>query len=306
MSDNILAAVVGALEGFNKAAQPYFQAKYEDQLATKRRQQQIQDELAVYPQKLEMQNDAEVAQKQALLPYEIEKARALQQPEIPITKSEAIRRANSGQTMPFNSKVIDDSIDERADQRATERKMAKRGDLVKTFNADALIKKSNSAIDAANNIIELLNANNPIADGSLPTFMARASGEVGNLSEADKAPFGGSQAVMAKLQQAYERAKSGKLDDQNRQFLRSLAETMQKSNRRNLAETARRYGKQYGSVGVYGSDREIFDTLAPGMEFEEQPGEQGREAKKAQGGWDDSKEQRYQELLKKKQSGTLR
>ena len=51
MSDNLLAAISGALEGFNRAAQPYMQAKYEDQLATKRRQQQMQDDLALLPQR---------------------------------------------------------------------------------------------------------------------------------------------------------------------------------------------------------------------------------------------------------------
>jgi hypothetical protein len=65
MSDNLLAGILGALEGANRTVQPYMQAKFEDQLATKRRQQLMQDELSMLPQRQAIQEQSALRTAQA-------------------------------------------------------------------------------------------------------------------------------------------------------------------------------------------------------------------------------------------------
>lgn len=101
--------------------------------------------------------------------------------------------------------------------------------FVDSLNQDPVIKKKASVLSAADDIENLLNAANPVADNAIPTYMARLAGEVGALSEADKKPFGGSQSLLSQLNQTISNATAGKLTDENRQFVRSLVATIRKS-----------------------------------------------------------------------------
>lgn len=85
---------------------------------------------------------------------------------------------------------------------------------------DKLAKGPREMLSFANVALKALDPKNPILDAAVVNFMARSSGEKGPLTEADKAPFGGSQAYDAKAKQFIEKAKTGKLDDSNRAFLR--------------------------------------------------------------------------------------
>ena len=151
--------------------------------------------------------------------------------------------------------------------REGERGVARKDKVINTFNTTQNVKKYQSAIDAADNILELISSNNPIADAAVPTYMARASGEVGNLSEADKAPFGGSRALATRMLQTVNQAESGKLTPENRQFVKQLAETMKKTNIQNRNNYAQSFAKQHAQSGIYGTEQEILPALVPDFDF---------------------------------------
>jgi len=121
--------------------------------------------------------------------------------------------------------------------------------IVDKFEKDKVVQKSNESIGQANNVIQLVQSDNPIGHSAIPTFMARAAGEVGNLSEGDKAPFGGSQALSSRIQQVMETYKNGQLTPENQQFVIDLANVMKKSAMRNKASRAMdlrgKYSKSY-------------------------------------------------------------
>lgn len=136
-------------------------------------------------------------------------------------------------------------------------------DIIGKFNADPQVRKSVSMSDAARIITDILDSGNPIGDSSIATFMARASGEVGNLSEADKAPFGGSRAILTRIQQVAQRAADGTLTDENRKFVADLAATFRQSSANNIAIQAKRLSRQY-SKGFRGLDeKEVYGFLNP-------------------------------------------
>lgn len=165
-------------------------------------------------------------------------------------------------------------IPERQEERQykqRERRNTERTNIVTRFNADPSTKKSQQMIDGANIIQELATSGNPIAAGAIPTFMARASGEVGNLSEADKAPFGGSRAIMERLQAAVTQASSGQLTPDNQQFIMGLSETMRKRANVNIQDLAKKRAKQYSRGSDFLEEKDILSTLVP--ELDEETGE---------------------------------
>lgn len=74
--DNVLQAVLGALSGFESAYAPYQQAKFQDTLSRNRKRQDLQDELAVLPQKQAIETQGAVQKEQALLPTKMSLAQA--------------------------------------------------------------------------------------------------------------------------------------------------------------------------------------------------------------------------------------
>lgn len=105
-------------------------------------------------------------------------------------------------------------------------------DLIKAvdkFNSDKVVQKANEMSAGASTVLDLVRSKNPLGHAAVPTFLARASGEVGALTEADKAPFGGSRAISSRISQAIEQYKTGKITQENLQFIERLADTMQKN-----------------------------------------------------------------------------
>ena len=94
--------------------------------------------------------------------------------------------------------------------------------------------------------------------------MARASGEVGNLSEADKKPFGGSRALDAKIKQYFSELYKGKKTPENLKFISDLATTFQRTGQIKKVKLAKERAKQY-SKALQGkmSENEIFEMLSP-------------------------------------------
>jgi hypothetical protein len=139
-----------------------------------------------------------------------------------------------------------------------------RKDLVDRFNRDPNVRKAVTVSKSADELIALAASNNPISNNAIATIAARASGEVGNLSEADKAPFGGSQSILARLQQLATTGYSGLKTPENKQFITGLAEAFKRSGQNMKEGLADDWANQYSSASTeLGSYDEIMGYLLP-------------------------------------------
>ena len=152
-------------------------------------------------------------------------------------------------------------MDEDREFKRRERRSSERTNIVSKFTADPAVRKHQTALESAGMIAELANSGNPIAAGAIPTYMARASGEVGALSEADKAPFGGSQAILSRLEAAVTQKAAGKLTPDNQAFINQLSGIMAKRAKANMKSLARTRAKQYGKASDFLNEDEIYSTL---------------------------------------------
>lgn len=155
------------------------------------------------------------------------------------------------------------ALEAERERNRMEKRSKEKTDIVNKFNSDAGVRKIQSSMDAANNVRELVNSGNPIAANAIPTYMARASGEVGNLSEADKRPFGGSQAILNRLEASLKQMSTGTLTQQNAKFVLDLADKMENSATNNLDRRAKDVSGQYGKASDFLKSDEIYKTLRP-------------------------------------------
>jgi hypothetical protein len=95
----------------------------------------------------------------------------------------------------------------------------------KTLRNDYVVKQRTEQLQYAQNTLDLLKSDNPVANQASKTQLARLSGEVGVLTDKDTERFGGSKAVVTKIEQALKEAATGKLSEKNKSFLTDLATT---------------------------------------------------------------------------------
>lgn len=134
--------------------------------------------------------------------------------------------------------------------------------VINNFNADPSVKKSQQSVDASNTIRDLAVSGNPIAAAAIPTYSARMSGEVGNLSEADKRPFGGSRAILARIDQALTQAATGGISNDNKQFVLNLTDIIQKRAQENIGSLAKKRAQQHRSA--YGlNENDWYEKFYP-------------------------------------------
>lgn len=188
-----------------------------------------------------------------------------------------------------------EATQEEREKRREERLSKNISGLLDRFNADPSVKKSQQSLDSANMIRDLAISGNPIGASAIPTYSARMSGEVGNLSEADKKPFGGSQAVIKKVEAALKQMATGRLSDDNKRFIIELSEIVEKRAGKNLDNLARVRAKQYSRVEGYGTENELYNTLRP-VEIVNTNSSTGMTP---------DKKARLEELRAKKKAGTL-
>ncbi len=112
------------------------------------------------------------------------------------------------------------------------------------FNMHA--KKYFEGAEQAKTAKSILDAGNPIGDQAVATFMARATGEVGNLTAEERRPFGTAMDVKSRFSQAAKQLSDGKLTDANRKFLSDLAGVMGQRNKTAAKGVAERMAKQTG------------------------------------------------------------
>lgn len=120
--------------------------------------------------------------------------------------------------------------------------------IIAKINSDKAIKDNYTMYQNTGRVQSILKMGNPIGDKTVSNFMTRASGEVGALTEADKAPFGGSMAFNARWKQALQNWKTGTFTDENRAFLSDLANALGQKAQQNMAERANLMSRQYGQI----------------------------------------------------------
>ena len=203
--------------------------------------------------------------------------------------------------------------DQRADKNFDFKKYQAVQGLVNKAQSDKVVSKSNESISAGENVLQLANSNNPLADNSIPTFLARASGEVGALSESDKKPFGGEQSLQGRIQQTLQMTSEGRLTPENRKFVIQLAETFKRNGIRNRARRLNELGTSYAKVpGAPVTLDELKEMLMTPEDIEElDRQEQEKQQKPKPINLSDTMnrmpltpEQARQELLRRRQNAT--
>ena len=183
-----------------------------------------------------------------------------------IGKASSRLREQTGRDRRELVEIRQGEINEREGERRRTR-------IVEQFNNDPAVRKVEQIDQFSQLIIDVANSDNPVGHASLPTLMARSSGEVGNLSEADKKPFGGSKALDQRIKQVFTELYSGKRTPENARFISDLASAFQRTGLRKRERLARLRSKQYASA-LRGkmSEQDIYEMLAPLGGEEEQTG----------------------------------
>lgn len=175
-------------------------------------------------------------------------------------------QAESSKTMMEIANQMQPKVSALAESQALNRDMkvqAMKKNIIDEFNKDGSVKKSQQSLDSAGDIKNLALSGNPIAAGAIPTYAARMSGEVGNLSEADKRPFGGSMAISNRLDASLTQMAKGQLTPQNQKFIVELADIIEKRSRDKMDSVARKYAKQYSSDSPYFKEEDLFNAVRP-------------------------------------------
>lgn len=138
--------------------------------------------------------------------------------------------------------------------------------MVQQFKQDKRVVKAYQALDSSNDIHELVLSGNPIAAAAIPTYSARMSGEVGNLSEPDKKPFGGTRAILGRIEQSLKQMADGTLTEDNRKFMIELTSLIKKRAYEKINSEAMNTSKQ--KKGLYGlKESDIYEKLYQGPDM---------------------------------------
>jgi hypothetical protein len=152
--------------------------------------------------------------------------------------------------------------------------------LVSKFKGDARVKKAYQSLDAATDIKNFVDSGNPIAANSIPTYSARMSGEVGNLSEADKRPFGGSQAILKRIDASLTQMSKGTLTPDNAVFIKGLTDIVERRAYEKIHSEAVNTSKQ--KKGLFGlTENDIYNRLYMGPEIKKETENESPEQRKA-------------------------
>lgn len=100
----------------------------------------------------------------------------------------------------------------------------RRARLSKTQDAFTRFGKDFTKAKAqAQNAIKLLDSNNPITAGAVKVLILRASGEVGNSTEAEKEPFAGRQDLVSKMKRWANLSATSQLPEGDKEALKEIA-----------------------------------------------------------------------------------
>ena len=151
--------------------------------------------------------------------------------------------------------------------------------LQDSFNKDKQVIKAEERMASARTMRDFLSENNPIGAEAAKRFAARASGEVGTLTDQDVSVFGGSRALLDRLEQTAQQLATGTLTENNRKFMSQLANTFEKAGQRDLQDRLNVYAKQ-GTKRTKMSEDEVKETIRPDLVLQQK--EQSKQVVKKQ------------------------
>jgi hypothetical protein len=136
--------------------------------------------------------------------------------------------------------------------------------------------KMTGASQAIRSAIKSIKAGNPMAKESVATALARASGEVGNLTPQERAAFYGSQAVLDELSQYVATKWDSSQTEKNQKALMGLIDIYDSTLNESVNALGGMYANQLGEhSGFQGMDRGILlrkisgGTLDPAVVFKD-------------------------------------
>lgn len=208
---------------------------------------------AIAPPKIDSGKDAFIEGTMKQSDELLQAGQAIQKFEMKPKKMELDAAERRGQA--HDSAMLD-----IASGRAETKEKKRTFDQIRGFQKtlDTTAKKNFDAIEQARTALAISDDNNPIGDAALATFMARATGEVGNLTENERKPFESSRDISSQLQQWLQKAKNGKLTPDNRRRIKQLAKVFESSNLRAVNNHADRISSQASSL--LGMDQEEIRT----------------------------------------------
>jgi hypothetical protein len=140
--------------------------------------------------------------------------------------------------------------------------------LQDSFNKDKQVVKAEERIQSAATLKDMVDGN-PITQEAAKTFAARASGEVGALSDQDRAAYGGSKAIIDRINSTFTRAVTGELTDTDKKFMKELADKFEQAGQRDLQSRLSVYSKQ-GTKRTKMSEDEVKETIRPDLAIPQQ------------------------------------
>lgn len=134
------------------------------------------------------------------------------------------------------------------DRRLDKESIAKMERPTNLFNKDKIVTKAYGRLADSEAAEYILQSKNPIGDEAVKTFLARASGEVGALTDRDVSRFGGSKALTSRISAITKQYADGTLTDENRKYLLQLTDVFKKSADKQVNDRADHYARQQEKV----------------------------------------------------------
>ena len=198
--DNLIQAGLGVLEGFYSAYQPYVKSRYEDQLAEKKRKQELQNNLILQQYK----NTNELDQERVKIGMREDSERRLYDQKMenspdyvsgqdiktiyPDISVDVNRKYNKALLPGLSIREKEEGKDDNRDKLRDER----RDKLVLQYSERMLnnpiikeMNKQNISLDSVNEMADLARKGNTVSSSAMGIKAARAMGEVGVLTETD-------------------------------------------------------------------------------------------------------------------------
>lgn len=165
-------------------------------------------------------------------------------------------------------KIRQDSAFERQQQRESQSRQKEQRRQLFTFQRDfnSTVKGVDKAVNQAKNAIRILDAKGPaskLAVGVIGTMMARASGEVGNLTQVEREAFAGLQSISGRIQRVIARGAFSELTPQDKAAIREVAKVYVDRGDEMLQRTAETMGTQL-SVNTGGSPEDLAQKISGG------------------------------------------
>jgi hypothetical protein len=151
-----------------------------------------------------------------------------------------------------DTKNIESAVQSRfatnLDFKKDESEVDKNLKTMKAFKDDKLVSRFRTALVDIDELEALINSKNPIAKPTVQRLLARISGEVGRLTDQDVQAFGGSQAIMSRVEQFFSTAATGQFSEENVKYIRQLMDVMRVKNIEGLEKRKIKFKNQFSNV----------------------------------------------------------